>query len=88
MGVAQPDGAPGGGAAAERVGAALAPAASQALTAAADAPRAVALSRCFQPSCFSRRACLRRHSLKSGPESGSVVMNHCLPVYKPMATGA
>jgi hypothetical protein len=44
------------------------------------------MSRCFQPSCFSRRACLRRHSLKSGPGNGSVVMNHCVTVDRPMAT--
>src|SRR5579871_3975467 len=50
---------------------------SQVLTADSEALRAVAMSRCAQPSCFSRRACMRRHSLKSGPGNGSVSMNHC-----------
>jgi hypothetical protein len=46
------------------------------------------MSRYFRLGCFGRRACLRRHPLKSGPENGSPVMNHRVTVSRLMATDA
>jgi hypothetical protein len=59
--------------------------ASQELTAASDTPRAVAISRCFQPSWFSRGACRRGTCLKAGPGNGSGGMNHGVVVRGSMA---
>lgn len=39
-----------------------------------------------QPSCVSRRACLRRHALKAGPANGSVGHEPLGSRSRPMAT--
>ena len=65
LGVARPGGAARGIRERSASGPPWAAAASQALTADSEAPRAVAMSRCFQPCWLRSSACMRRHSLQS-----------------------